>query len=142
MVNATDRPPQLLNKAVVASGLLAAFLFACDGGDGTFSDSVLVEELADRLVLENAQHYAFGCMDSDGSVLSADYAPDAIALDAEIEHAAVSWAAETSGVVLGGDDGQQYLVIHDPASGATNAKEFEEREVAANGGKLLCLVPE
>lgn len=123
------------------SALVTVFLLGCGGRDNSISDSSIVEELTGRLVQENARHYAFGCIDPDGSLLAAGYAPDAVARDAGIEHAADSWAAETGGLVLGGENGQRYLVIHDPASDATNAQEFQEREVATSGGKLTCLVP-
>ncbi len=105
--------------------------------------AAIVDLLTDRLRLENAEHYAFGCVDFDGTVLSGDPSPDAIAIDAGIEqeHTASVWVSETSLVILGGDGNQQGIVIYDPASEATNAQEFEQREVATGDGTLTCFVP-
>jgi hypothetical protein len=119
-------------------------LLACGGGNDSFSASAIVDDLTDRLRQENTQHYAFGCVDFDGTVLSSEPSPETIASDAniELEHTANAWVSETGGVVLGGDGGQQYIVIHDPASEATNAQTFGQREATVGDGKLFCLVPE
>jgi hypothetical protein len=128
-------------KIVLVSALIIALLTGCSGGDDSISDSTIIDDLTNRLVQENAAHYAFGCVDFDGSVQSEEYLPDAIAREAAIEHNADAWAAETTGVVLGGDERQQYVVIHDPASEATDAEDFEEREIAYRDGTLTCFVP-
>ena len=131
-----------MSKTIPAVAALMALLVACGGGSDLDADRAIVDLLTDRLVLENATYYAFGCVDFDGTVLSNDPSLDAIANDAGIEqeHAASVWASEVKVVILGGGD-QQGIIIHDPASEATNAQEFEQREVATGGGTLTCFVP-
>ena len=131
-----------MSKTIPATALLMALLAACGGGSDSDADRAIVDLLTDRLVQENAAHYAFGCVDFDGTVLSNDRSPDTIASDAGIEqeHAASAWVSDAKVFVLGGGD-QQGIIIHDPASEATNAQEFEQREVATGGGTLTCFVP-
>lgn len=130
-----------MSKTSLASAFLTVFVLGCGGGDESVSDSAIVNDLTGRLVQENTQYYAFGCVDFEGSAFSGDYSPDAIARDVGIEHVADSWSAETSGVIVGGGGDQQYVVIHDPASDATDAQEFEEREIAFGDANLTYLVP-
>lgn len=118
--------------------VLAALLLACGGGSDS-ADRFVMDNLSAQLRQQNAQHYAFGCVDEDGTVLSGSYSVEAIAESAGIEHAAASWTSDTRGVVLGAD--QQYIVIYDPQSRATNASQFKTREVAIEQGHLTCLVP-
>lgn len=120
---------------------MAALLLACGGASDLDGDSAIVEQLSDMLLQENAEHYAFGCVDFDGTVLSNNPAPDTMAADAGIEqeHIASVWVSEGTGVILGGD--QQSIVIHDPASEPTNAQEFERRKVDSGGTTLTCFVP-
>lgn len=132
-----------MTKLIPCIVLLMALLVACGDGSSLNADEAIVDQLIDELRLENAAHYAFGCVDVDGTVLSNDPSPDAIASDADIEQeqAASVWVSDTLLVVLGGD-GQQSIVIYDPASEATNAEDFEQREVATGDGTLICFVPE
>ncbi|OGO51340.1 MAG: hypothetical protein A2148_10575 [Chloroflexi bacterium RBG_16_68_14] len=132
-----------MNKTVPVVALLTALLVACGGGSDSAGDRAIVDDLTDSLVQGNAEHYAFGCVDFDGTVLSSDYSPDAIADDAniELEHAADAWVSETAGVILGDDGEPQYIVIYDPQSGPTYATVFERREVIVEEMHLVCLVP-
>ena len=130
-----------MNKTAAAIAILAALLVACGDGSDSISDNAIVDDLTDRLRQENTQHFAFGCVDFDGTLLSGDPSPNALAEDAGIEHVADSWVSETEGVVLGGAGQQQYIVIYDPANSPTDAQEFDRREVEADGGALTCFVP-
>jgi len=130
-----------LNKVAPASiALFTAVVMACGGSDASEADRAVVDSLTAQLVQENAQAYAFGCVDFDGTVLSAEYSPDVIAADVASAHVAESWSSETGGVVLGGE-GQQYVVIQDTAAEPTGAQEFDEREVEIGEATLTCYVP-
>ena len=131
-----------MNKTILTIALLMALLVACGGGNGLNDDIFIVDHLTDRLRRENAEHYAFGCVDVDGTVLSNNLSPNAIAIDADIEreHTANVWLSGPSAAILGGN-GQRSIVIYDPASEATNAQEFEQRKVATGDGTLICFVP-
>lgn len=132
-----------MKVSVLAIVILSALLAACSRGTNS-ADRDIVADLTEQLRQENSDHYAFGCVDFDGTVLTRGPSPDAIAHDAEIEqeHPADSWVSETGGVVLGGDGQPQYIVIYDPTGDPTDAQEYERREVATGEGMLTCFVPE
>lgn len=126
----------------VAPALAIALLIGC-GGDSD-PDDLLVSQMTTLLQQENTRHYAFACADLEGTVLSREPSPDAIAQDAGIDelHAASAWVSDTGGVILGTEDQLQYTIVYDPASEPTNAQAFEQREATVGDGKLFCLVPE
>ena len=134
-----------MRHTILGMVMMMTLFVACGGGDASDADRAIVDLLTERLQLQSTTHYAFGCVDFEGTVLASEILAEAIASDAGIEpeHAASAWVfSDERGIILGGGDGdQQSIVIYDPDSQATNAEEFEEREVDIGGGTLTCFVP-